>query len=481
SDHDYRTVLQDQNPWWASGAVPGSLAPAAERAIVERLVRVLSLNTPRRFRLILGPRRVGKTTVMYQMVRRLLAEGVPKDRVLWFRLDHPLHIRQSLGRVIDDACSSAGASDATPAYLFLDEVTYAEDWDLWLKTAYDEHKPVRIVATSSAVAALRNKRMESGIGRWEEYYLAPYLFNEYLSLTGKPLPLQLGRTLAETLAAVADESVPVGLDQELRRFLFTGGFPELLLHAESLARDEAAALIESQRVLRADAVERVVWKDIPQAMPVENPMVLERLLYVLGGQIGSIMSPESICATVRDLSTPTFERYVKYLELAYTIFTLQNYSPKEETRQRRGRKVYFTEGAVRNAALQRGLTPMTSPEEMGLLYENAVAAHLHTLAQHGEGPTRYWRDSGHEVDFIYDHPKGPVAIDVGSSTSHGRAGLARFAERHARFESATYLAIPRLSRGTPPGASRIGEIPIELLLAAIGAHADASLLRRVGG
>jgi predicted AAA+ superfamily ATPase len=58
--------------------------------VVASLARTLRLSEPRRFLLVLGPRRVGKTTAMYQIVKQLLLQGVPAESLWWFRMDHPL-------------------------------------------------------------------------------------------------------------------------------------------------------------------------------------------------------------------------------------------------------------------------------------------------------------------------------------------------------------------------------------------------------
>jgi len=111
---DYRAILSEQNPWHAAGSVPFSLAPPTERAMVSRLVQVTASDNPRRFRLVLGPRRVGKTTVMYQMVRAFLATGVAPHRLWWLRLDHPLLIQLQLGALIKRVISLSQATAADP-------------------------------------------------------------------------------------------------------------------------------------------------------------------------------------------------------------------------------------------------------------------------------------------------------------------------------------------------------------------------------
>ena len=114
-------------------------------------------------------------------------------------------------------------------YLFLDELVYAKDWMLWLKTFFDERWPVRIVGSSSAVGALRRQHPEAGVGRWEERYLTPYLLTEYLDLRGHRIDVVGAGSLDETMTRVISSHLesPV-LAEAYRELLLTGGFPELL-------------------------------------------------------------------------------------------------------------------------------------------------------------------------------------------------------------------------------------------------------------
>jgi predicted AAA+ superfamily ATPase len=142
--------------------------------------------------------------------------------------------------------------------------------------------------------------MESSVGRWKEQYLAPYLFNEYLELVGDRIDINVAGSFAEMLTECADLEIPLAsLAARRRRLMLTGGFPELLLVPRR--GDEATALFDSQRILRSDAVERAIYKDIPQTFGIDNPMLLERMLYILGGQvaarkrsIGSVPIPSGV-------------------------------------------------------------------------------------------------------------------------------------------------------------------------------------------
>ncbi|WP_419918842.1 ATP-binding protein [Candidatus Poriferisocius sp.] len=502
---DYRRTLDEQNPWHQSGTVPEALAPPTERSLAPVLWERLVHNEPRRHQVILGPRRVGKTTVLYQTVRHLMGAGIASDQIWWLRMDHPLLLQFNLGDLVRYLIIAQEASHDAPVYLMLDEIVYSGDWDLWLKTFHDENWPVRIAATSSSTTVLRKQRPESGVGRWEEHHLLPCRLEEFLSLAAVPLeprpgdtpsrsqtsPDQVedetfrpGDTLAETLDSLrAGSRAARQLETYRTLLMFIGGFPELLTRITS--RDDpdpdlANQVLESQRVLRGDVVERCVYKDIPQASQVENPLMLERLLYVLAGQVTGILSPQKLSQEL-GIAQPTLDRYLSYLEQAYLVFTLTNYSGAEPSVQRRGRKLYFTDGAVRNAALHRGVAPLSDPDERGELLENLAAASLNTLAVHAGVRLHHWRDGNHEVDLIYDDPRAPLAFEIASSPNHSRRGLSALIGRYPSFRGNSYLVAPQSAVFHAREAeSGIGSLPLDTFLLATGTQAHQAMLTRLG-
>ena len=434
---------------------------------------------------------MGKTTVLYQTVSRLLGNGVDSSRIWWLRLDHPVLLREDLGELVRLAVESCGAAPDDPVYMMLDELVYADSWDTWLKTFYDEQWPVQIAATSSAAAALHRGRLESGIGRWEEQHLTPYSFTEFLDLVIDSNSIVWEDLARETLAdAIRVVPTFANLVEDFadvrRRLLMSGGFPELLRFAAARSKDdyeyennEAELLLLSQQMLRSDAVERAIYKDIPQSFGVDNPMMLERLLYVLADQVSSLLSPTNISSDL-GLAVPTVERYLTYLEQAFLIFTLPNYSGTEVGVQRRGRKLYFIDGAVRNAALQRGIAPLEDSREMGMLLENLVASSMRSLAVHSGVRLHHWREGKTEVDLIYDDPRSPLAFEIASSPRHDRAGLMAFIDRHRHFRGSSYLVAPNATViPAQTSESGIGTLPVDALLIAIGAQAHHNMRTRL--
>jgi predicted AAA+ superfamily ATPase len=476
---DYLTIFGEQNPWHKSGEVPEAWAFKVERPLARCLWQRIKKKQPKRFQLIMGPRRVGKSTSMFQTVRHLLKDAkVNKENICWLRLDHPLLMQIPLDDLVRHFMRLRDDQSA-PLYMFLNELTYAENWDLWLKTFYDESWPVQIVGSSSSTAALRDRKIESGIGRWEDQFLSPYLFSEFLELSNDARKIPVADTLFETLSACIKAKVSLeGLAEQRRRYLLTGGFPELLLGAQNLDEtNEESTLLQSQRILRTDAVQSAVYKDIPQAFGVDNPMLLERLLYTLAGQFTNILSPNSICGRLERMSQPTFDRYLSFLEKAFLVFTLPNYSGSEASVQKRGRKLYFVDGAVRNAALQRGLAPLDDNAEMGALAENMIAGHLYSLSQQTNVRLYHWRDKEDEVDLVYDHPVTPMAFEISTRYEHHRWGLVAFSERYKKFKGKCFLVTPQAEARMPqPGTiNEIGQMPLDLFLLAVSSQAEKEL------
>jgi hypothetical protein len=115
-------VLGEQNPWHQDGRVPGALAPPVERALTRRLWTQVLADDPRRFHLVFGPRRVGKTTAMHQSGRHLIAAGTLPHRLWWLRMDHPVLMGESLGDLVRHVSQVCDARPGHEVVLLPDEL-----------------------------------------------------------------------------------------------------------------------------------------------------------------------------------------------------------------------------------------------------------------------------------------------------------------------------------------------------------------------
>ena len=141
-------------------------------------------------------------------------------------------------------------------------------------------------------------------------------------------------------------------------------------------------------------------------------MILERLLYVLAGQVTGILVPEqTIRSELDNLSQPTFDRYVSYLEQTFLIFRLTNFSGNESSVQEA-----WPQGRHRRRRRpQRRPPTRAGPADLpggdgSPAAENLAAASLHTLALHEGTRLHHWRDGKDEIDLLLDHPTQPFGL-----------------------------------------------------------------------
>lgn len=515
TDESFRYALSGLNTWHETGEIGRDRVPPVERRPAQLLWRRLLGEGLRRYQIIQGPRRVGKSTILRQTVRRLLASGIAPRRIWWLQMDVPDIKRHNLRVVMEHVIAASGATPGQPAYVMVDEIARAEQWASWLKTFYDDSWPVEILATASSIERLREARMDSGIGRWDEQLLLPCSFAEFIELC--PLPSQstpaadtsTTERLSETLAALRPAAYASReLDEARNILMLIGGWPDLLLQARAeldtppsesatdthapasgldsqanqLRRDDVFAdnVRRAQDRLLSDVVDRVIFRDIQESVDVDNPARLRDLLHVLADQVTGIMSPEKISRSL-GVSQPTIRRYSELLANSYLTFALPNYSENEQAVQRRGRKMYFWDSAVRNAVLARGTTPLTRAEEYGQLLENLAASTLRSLGETTSTRVCYWRRGPHEVDLVYHDRNDPVAFEIASSARHSRAGLQALLESHREFAGRCHLVAPDAELIPPDHTTDgIGSIPFNAFLIGVGAQTQLAAENHMG-
>lgn len=180
SDEQVIKVLRQYNPWWRNPlAIKEENKPQKRLAYYEAL-RMISHKTIRRFAVLSGARRVGKTTIMYQMMNSLIDEGVNPKNILYVSFDNPIVKLVNVETVLS-IYESLYPIEGT-RYIFLDEIQYTEHWELWMKVIYDSRKDIRLTATGSASPILEKGSTDSGTGRWSILKIPTMSFYEYCRL-----------------------------------------------------------------------------------------------------------------------------------------------------------------------------------------------------------------------------------------------------------------------------------------------------------
>ncbi|GGI46266.1 ATPase [Paenibacillus marchantiophytorum] len=408
SDEKILKVLLGYNPWWTTGIVPKEFTRPVKRLAFYEASKIYHHAQIRREVILSGPRRVGKTTIMYQMIEQEL-NMVPAKAILYVSFDHPILKLVDIGKIIEIFQNNM-AYDQTALYLFFDEIQYASDWDLWLKTLYDSQPSYKIMATGSASPVLAAKATESGVGRWTFIRIPTLSFYEYIEIMGyqKPTlpqgikPTGLNKLKQEDLSVLMLSLEP--LQRHFHRYLLVGGFPEVALSDD---------IPFAQKIIREDVVDKVIKRDMASLFGIRNVAELEKIFLYLCMISGNIVVQDTIAKEV-GVTRQTVANYMELLEQANLIYISKPIELKGKRILKAKSKVYLADAAIRNAVLMQGEEVLADSEEMGLIIETSVYKHVYSFYYTQRPEVGYFRDSTtqKEIDVIVSMPMGKIIIEV---------------------------------------------------------------------
>ena len=385
-DEVYGKGLEDgltfYNPWW-SGKFPEYLVKEYHRDVYDRIKKYLELN---RIIVIKGPRRVGKTMLMYQLIEDLLTT-TPANRIMYVPFDD---VKVSdYDAVIDyyERMILKAPLGTTQVYLFLDEAQFLPGWENQVKKYYDRNYPIKFIVSGSS-ATLIKKNTESLMGRTVEETLLPFSFKDVLQYKLKEkVSLDLSETDVTKIKKY-EKDARITLDE----YLLKGGFPNIFDVQETDLW---------QKLVKEDIIDKALYRDIVTLYDIKRPEILEKLFLYLAGINGQILDISNISSSL-GLSREYISKYVQYLKNAYLLIGLRKYSNSIEKTVRSNEKTYVTDPGIVNALLGR---KQIADDEAGHMVEAVIAAHLYGKEYY------YWRNR-YEVDFIVKTSEGLQPIEV---------------------------------------------------------------------
>ena len=402
-------VLVSYNPWWKAGVVNPKLSKTYKRFAFYEAMKRLNQTDIRRTVVLTGTRRVGKTTIQYQMIEALLQSGVPPQKIVFISMDHPMLKLSAMNEILE--CYHENIYPEQDVYYFFDEIQYAQDWDKWLKAIYDMQPDTKMVATGSASPVLIKGSQESGAGRWSAIQVPTLSFYEYCELLNVDRPnLPNDLKITPLLYKTQQERTQIMLQlskvqNHFNRYLQVGGFPEL-----ALADNDILA----QQVMREDVVDKVLKRDLPSLYKIRNATELERIFLYLCNVSSEIVSIEAIAKELNGVSRPTVENYIDYLESANLIYQSWPVNMAGKKVLKASPKIYIADAAIRNAVLMDD-SMLSDPVEMGKVVETAVYKHVAAFYYQQAASVGYYRGGkrGKEIDVVVEYSNSKnILIEV---------------------------------------------------------------------
>ena len=400
---EIRVRIERDNPWWNN---PASIIPESEfqRRVYYRTFKPLALNYDvKRATILLGPRRVGKTVIVKQLIFDAIKGGVDPKLILYASIDAPIYSGISLEKFLDFLPVD---SKEKQRLVIFDEIQYLKDWEVHLKDLVDSYPKTKFVASGSAAAALRLKSRESGAGRFSEFMLPPLTFYEFLTFIGDD----------EKLIRVTDKNQYETTDIETLNsrfidYLNFGGYPEAVLNR--------AVLENAEQFIRNDIIDKVLLKDLPSLYGISDIQGLNKLFSFLAYNAGAEASLENICKE-SGLTKPTIKKYIEYLESAFLILKLSTVDDNCRSMKReRNFKIYLNNPSMR-AALFAPVSDIET-DKIGHLTESAIFSQWQHSSQFRKLRYSRWRNEG-EVDIVYINSADEKPLWIGEIKWSDRVG-----------------------------------------------------------
>lgn len=362
------------------------------------LLKRLSEEAPGRIQLLVGPRQVGKTTLLLEVGKKF------GKRAFYIALDSPEASLPGFWERFWMKVEGAAQSKERVIVL-LDEAHIFPDWSTLLKAQWDrlvrEKIPVHIIATGSSALHLTADSQESLAGRFERL------------------------TLTHWMPSYFAEAFHLSPQKTVEIFIKMGAYPGAFSYIHDFPRWKA--------YVRDAIVETAIGRDIMSLAPIRKPALLRQVFAVCMSVPAQIISLQKMMGQLQDAGVlETLAYYLSLLEEAFLVAAVPKYSMKEIRMRASPPKIVVLSNALLACTDQNmPPDPKTDPKRFGTWVENACLA----LAWNAGQKVRYWRKESYEVDGVIEGSWGKWAIEVktGSFDFSDLKGLIEFTQQHPTF------------------------------------------------
>ncbi len=301
---------------------------------------------------IIGPRRCGKTWYCFQLMKDLLAQGLPRENLLYINFEDERLVPLTgpeLTHLLDAHGELNEVRKDKDLWCFIDEIQNVPGWSKWVRRATDQNRSLRVVLTGSSAKLLSAEIATELRGRTLSVTMLPFSFAEFLDARG-------GAPAPGALKALPHSPGRVGIRRTYREYFLRGGFPGLPA--------------DNQRDVLQEYYRAMFSRDILERHAVKNVRLLEDYLKL---QISRFAALSSITNLEKELgslgyrlSKNTLAAFLGYAKDAFLLFEAPIFSPKVKNQLLYPRKVY----AIDHGLLQA--IRFSTSEDLGRYLENIV-------------------------------------------------------------------------------------------------------------
>lgn len=356
-----RTILLE----WQDRELPG---------VIERDAKLDGYLNTQHVTVVKGFRRVGKTYLLFDLIKKLLLTHTKKE-VLYINFeDERIPVKKEFLTALVPAIKQVLGQ--FPKYLFLDEVQIMPEWSRWLRRILDTLN-IKIFITGSSSKISEREIPTELRGRYLEIELFPLSFGEFLRFKESPVPDE------EQLHHLSEDQ-KAGYLNYFQEYLELGGMPAVVLADKTLKKE-----------LMINYYNTLIRRDIIEKYRIKNEEVLKDLLKLLlnATQFTGTRLFNNLKGLGHKVGKATILKYISYINDSFFMEELLEFSPKIKNQLQRQRKIYF---------IDNGFIGLLNPQlqfKEGRLLENCVFYHLKRKYKHAE--IYYMKsEKAEEVDFV---------------------------------------------------------------------------------
>lgn len=354
--------IKFENPWWVTNSIEEDFENMPRREYFKYFKDLVVEDSVRRAVVLMGPRRVGKTVMLYHLVQNLIEKEQNPRKIIFITIENPIYNNLLLEQLFNYAKEATGIEEKSGWIVIFDEIQYYRNWELHLKSLVDSYRHDKFIVSGSAAAALKFASNESGAGRFTDFLLPPLTFHEYISMKN------FNHIIKETAIKWEDKNIEFftsnyldELNKHFLDYINFGGYPEVIFSTK----------IQSNpgRYIRQDIVDKVLLRDLPSLYGISDTRELNSLFTTIAYNTGNEFSLDSL-SKESQIPKNTLKKYLEYLESAFLIKQVKRIDQSGKFFKRDNFfKIYLTNPSLRSALF----SPINFNDELiGNLVETAI-------------------------------------------------------------------------------------------------------------
>lgn len=320
------TFISNQNPQWTDeNYIPKEIGwprreifTAVEEWLKKRFILAL-----------IGVRRVGKSTIIKQIIGSLILKKLNR-RIVYFSFEkiqlklEPLLLQKIIMYYLENVLGEKIYEIKDRTYFFFDEIQNIPNWQEIIKSFYDQNENLKFVVSGSSSLFVRRVSRESLAGRIIEININILSFSEYLSLAHPDFML---RPKSKTWV-FANIGI---LNNHFEKYLRVGQFPEII--TQKMNYRQAGEYLETIE-------EKITQQDLPKIFPIEHPEILSLILNQIKICPGQRIEYGEFAQNA-GIDQRTMAKYFDFLQKGFLLFLCRNFGKKPLKSLRVARKAYL--------------------------------------------------------------------------------------------------------------------------------------------